>query len=167
MIVSAIGVVLSWNHLVPAVKWSRNTFYWSTTSVALAGVTKNTLYVMASNTGPKPSRLLEYRLKFSEGMDVATLELVETDQRAGRNIVLSDSAVKIALTTPGLTRSERQPGGQRWSRAEILERMPHLEATLEIDVQESRDGTGKFHTRSVAFNAWQIRDFIERKLPNE
>jgi hypothetical protein len=170
-----LGVLVQSTTLVEKVTVLVSPHLRSQTSFTMASANDNTILIHVSNTGGKPSTLLDYRLNFGTlPIENRTLHPIEDDR--SKAVIPAHGDVVIRLTTLGLRarpRDDGMPG--RFGRADIDGLMNGQEVTLVIDVKESDDPKRghlwnlskprKFHTAVDAFPADRIRDFILHWLP--
>ena len=148
----------------------------SETSVIMATANDDNIVINVSNTGGKPSTLLDYRLDFGElPIETRTLRPLDSDQPMV--VIPGHKNVIMRLTALGLRarlRDDGRPG--RFSKEEIDERINGQNVTLEINVRESNDPRSAHfwnlikprisHKAVDSFPAERIRDFILHWLPS-
>ena len=178
--IAGIGaVLLVLNHFIDFVGKTRDllSHYWSSeTSITMMNASDDTIFVNVSNTGGKPSTLLEYRLNFGT-LPVENRTLRPVDEDRSKAVIPPGATVPIRLTVLGLrtrVRSDTEP--ERFTKAEIDQLMNGQEVTLEIDIRESNDPRPghlwnlikprKIHTAVDTFAVERIHEFVIYWLPD-
>ncbi len=141
----------------------RKHYFESDTAIAFVGANQEKIYLQATNSGPKQSALLAYRMTFSGALiEDISLRPGDEDIREAKNIIAGDSANNIGLTVSGLRPLCKPDGSRRYNNAEIKELLNGNTVTLKVTVRESdRDVKDLSETLSTGL----IRDFIMQRVP--
>lgn len=169
------GFVIVCSAVIPAILYVSD--YHSHTAFKVAAVNGRFLYVKVWNSGRKPSAIVGYQLKFGHlPIETVSLDLSDDDQQEGRNVIVSGSPVKIALTIGKL--ELREPGHPKhvYSRQNIKELLKDQLLTLELQVEEShnspvpgffRRSPKRFESRVDTFPAASIVEFLMNRMECE
>lgn len=145
----------------------------SQTSAVFMSATPKIIHLHLSNTGPNPSTVTGYLLKFHDlPIEDARLRLVRAD--AGKGEVPADGSLDVGLTLLGLLPKEKPPikklsdeEPRYFTRAEIEPLLAgRNKVTLQVNVCESNDPPDRCHTRDVAIPADKLDLFIKKWVPN-
>jgi hypothetical protein len=99
-----------------------------------------------------------YRLKFGD-LPIEDIRLVP--QAGGSSVVPKEGESRIGLMVLGLNPRLDPSRHVQFTREEILSQVSTKSVTIEVDVDESNGRA----VRSDSFEAYQIRDLIQNKLP--
>lgn len=110
----------------------------SDTKVMVTSADSKVLHLKVWNTGRKPSRLVDYRLKFPSELMVENTAL---DQAEGDAVIEPGRPVSVSLTVKELSRSLKPGGKEHFTKDDIksfLDKSGRLVTSqLEVDVEES------------------------------
>lgn len=166
LVVSTIVTLISATYSAVVYVADRN----SDTQFKVTSADESRIHLRVWNSGRKPSTLTSFRLVFdAQPAKELMLELSKDDKVNASSVITGSTPQAVALSR---SLDDTVPDDRRALQytADELKKLLGTDSwinqklTLKVDVQESNDGAGSYHTREDRFAAFQISDFLKGTL---